>query len=49
MFIADRSTSQREKELLKSVKDVDLARGLPSGKVKLTAPNLQKAKKKTKK
>ena len=27
MFIAERGTSQREKELLKSVKDVDLARG----------------------
>ena len=46
MFITDRGTSQREKELLKSVKDVDLARNLPAGKVKLTAPNLQKAKKK---
>ena len=46
MFIMDRGTSQREKELLKSVKDVDLARNLPAGKVKLTAPNLQKAKKK---
>ena len=27
MFIGERGTSQREKELLKSVKDVDLARG----------------------
>ena len=32
MFLADRATAQREKDLLKSVKDQDLARNLP-GKV----------------
>lgn len=48
MFIMDRSTSQREKDLLKSVKDQDLARNLP-GKVKLSAPHLQKVKSKAKK
>jgi len=43
MFIMDKSTIQREKDLLKSVKDQDLARNLP-GKVKLSAPHLQKVK-----
>ena len=32
MFLADKATAQREKDLLKSVKDQDLARNLP-GKV----------------
>ena len=32
MFLADKGTAQREKDLLKSVKDQDLARNLP-GKV----------------
>ena len=43
--MADKSISSHERDLLKSVKDQDLARNLP-GKVKLSAPNLQKAKKK---
>jgi len=43
MFLADKSASSREKDLLKSVKDQDLARNLP-GKVKLSAPNLQRLK-----
>jgi len=43
MFLADKNTIPREKDLLKSVKDQDLARNLP-GKVKLSAPHLQKAK-----
>ena len=43
MFLADKATAQREKDLLKSVKDQDLARNLP-GKVKLSAPHLQKVK-----
>merc|ERR1712096_337912 len=43
MFLADKSTIPREKDLLKSVKDQDLARNLP-GKVKLSAPHLQKVK-----
>merc|ERR1712037_53859 len=45
MFLADKATVQREKDLLKSVKDQDLARNLP-GKVKLSAPHLQKVKSK---
>ncbi|UYV72413.1 NEMF [Cordylochernes scorpioides] len=43
MFIQDRATTQREKDLLKSVKDQDIYRNLP-GKVKLAAPNLCKVK-----
>ena len=43
MFLADKTITSREKDLLKSVKDQDLARNLP-GKVKLSAPNLQKVK-----
>jgi len=43
MFLADKATIPREKDLLKSVKDQDLARNLP-GKVKLSAPHLQKVK-----
>ena len=45
MFIADKTITSHEKDLLKSVKDQDLARNWP-GKVKLSAPNLQKVKKK---
>lgn len=47
MFVTDKATLQREKDLLKSVKDQDLARNLP-GKVKLSAPHLQKSKAKKK-
>ncbi len=47
MFLADRSVQQREKDLLRAVKDQDLARNLP-GKVKLSAPHLQKIKSKAK-
>merc|ERR1712127_186442 len=43
MFLGDKAALAREKDLLKSVKDQDLARNLP-GKVKLSAPHLQKAK-----
>ena len=43
MFLGDKATAPREKDLLKSVKDQDLARNLP-GKVKLSAPHLQKVK-----
>ena len=43
MFLAEKSITSREKDLLKSVKDQDLARNLP-GKVKLSAPNLQRVK-----
>ena len=47
IFITDKTTLPRERDLLKSVKDQDLARNLP-GKVKLSAPQLQKAKGKKK-
>lgn len=44
MFLKDRTATQREKDLLKAVKDEQLARNLP-GKVKLSAPRLQVHKK----
>ncbi|XP_044747380.1 nuclear export mediator factor NEMF homolog [Coccinella septempunctata] len=44
MFLKDRTTTQREKDLLKAVKDDQLARNFP-GKVKLSAPKLQSLKK----
>ncbi|CAH0550689.1 unnamed protein product [Brassicogethes aeneus] len=44
MFLKDRTITQREKDLLKAVKDEQLARNLP-GKVKLSAPRLQALKK----
>lgn len=44
MFMKDRSATQREKDLLKSVRDETLARNLP-GKVKVSAPKLQALKK----
>ena len=47
IFLTDKATGQRDKDLLKSVKDQDLARNLP-GKVKLSAPNLQRVKGKKK-
>ncbi|XP_060516930.1 ribosome quality control complex subunit NEMF homolog [Cylas formicarius] len=40
MFLKDRGITQREKDLLKAVKDEQLARNLP-GKVKLSAPKMQ--------
>lgn len=40
MFLHDRVTTQREKDLLKAVKDEQLARNIP-GKVKLSAPRAQ--------
>lgn len=43
IFLKDRATTPREKDLIKSVKDENLARNLP-GKVKLSAPQLQKLK-----
>jgi len=43
IFLKDKTCSNREKDLLKSVKD-DLARNIP-GKVKISAPQLQKVKK----
>ncbi|KAJ3648826.1 hypothetical protein Zmor_020598 [Zophobas morio] len=44
MFLKDRTITQREKDLLKAVKDEQLARNLP-GKVKLSAPKLQMLRK----
>ncbi|WAR18853.1 NEMF-like protein [Mya arenaria] len=45
MFQQDRLITSREKDLVKILKDVDMSRNIP-GKVKVTAPNLQKSKKK---
>ncbi|KAM9354693.1 ribosome quality control complex subunit NEMF [Pholidichthys leucotaenia] len=44
-FMKSKEASSREKDLLRSVKDVDLSRNMP-GKVKVSAPNLLAAKKK---
>lgn len=44
MFLHDKTITQREKDLLKAVKDEMLARNLP-GKVKLSAPRLQALRK----
>ncbi|KAH8417118.1 hypothetical protein KR222_003680, partial [Zaprionus bogoriensis] len=44
MFSKDRSCNNREKDLLKSIKEEALARNIP-GKVKLSAPHLQKLRK----
>ncbi|XP_065078533.1 ribosome quality control complex subunit NEMF homolog [Ochlerotatus camptorhynchus] len=44
IFLKDKQCTNREKDLLKSVKDETLARNIP-GKVKLSAPQMQKIKK----
>uniref|UniRef100_A0A2C9K1Q6 NFACT RNA-binding domain-containing protein n=1 Tax=Biomphalaria glabrata TaxID=6526 RepID=A0A2C9K1Q6_BIOGL len=44
MFVQDKSTSSREKSLLKVLKDFDSTRNLP-GKVKLAIPSVNKSKK----
>ncbi|XP_003962785.2 nuclear export mediator factor Nemf isoform X1 [Takifugu rubripes] len=44
-FMKAKDTTARERDLYRSVKDADLSRNLP-GKVKLSAPNLQAAKRK---
>ncbi|XP_067310891.1 ribosome quality control complex subunit NEMF-like isoform X2 [Pseudorasbora parva] len=44
-FMRGRDVSAREKDLFRSVKDTDLSRNMP-GKVKVSAPNLQAAKRK---
>jgi hypothetical protein len=44
VFLRERTTTAREKDLIRSVKDENLARNLP-GKVKLSAPQLQKLRK----
>lgn len=43
VFLFDKTGTTREKDLLKSLKDQDVSRNLP-GKVKISAPQLQKTK-----
>lgn len=43
IFSRDKLTTQRERDLIKSLKDQDTTRNLP-GKVKVSAPNLAKIK-----
>lgn len=45
MFLQAKESTQWEKDLLKSLKDVDISRNMP-GKVKISAPNMQRIKKK---
>ncbi|VDI61273.1 Hypothetical predicted protein [Mytilus galloprovincialis] len=45
MFLHDRHIQQREKDLTKILKDADVSRNLP-GKVKVSAPNIHKVKRK---
>ncbi|KAL4238275.1 hypothetical protein ACF0H5_002987 [Mactra antiquata] len=45
MFQQDKSITPREKDLVKILKDVDMSRNIP-GKVKVTAPNISKVKRK---
>jgi len=44
IFLRDKTCSPREKDLLKSVKEQDLARNFP-GKVRLSAPQMMRVKK----
>lgn len=44
MFSKDKMCTPRERDLLKSIREEALARNIP-GKVKLSAPQLQKFKK----
>jgi len=44
LFSTSKDASLREKDLFRSLKDVDVSRNIP-GKVKISAPNLQKSKK----
>lgn len=44
VFLRDKTSSAREKDLLKAVKEENIARNFP-GKVKLSAPQLHKHKK----
>ena len=45
MFLHDRNISQREKDLMKILKDADVSRNIP-GKAKVSAPNINRIKKK---
>lgn len=44
VFLRDKEISSREKDLLKAIKDEIIARNIP-GKVKISAPQIQKLKK----
>lgn len=44
VFLRDKEISSREKDLLKAIKEETIARNIP-GKVKLSAPQIQKLKK----
>uniref|UniRef100_A0A1B6MPX6 NFACT RNA-binding domain-containing protein n=1 Tax=Graphocephala atropunctata TaxID=36148 RepID=A0A1B6MPX6_9HEMI len=44
MFLRDRSATNHERDLMRSVKDQNMARNIP-GRVKLSAPQLQKLRK----
>ncbi|XP_033735846.1 nuclear export mediator factor Nemf-like [Pecten maximus] len=45
MFLHDKASTSREKDLMRILKDVDQSRNIP-GKVKVSAPNLHRNKKK---
>lgn len=45
LFLNDKKLTQRERDLLKSIKDLDIARNLPP-KIKITAQHLQQVKRK---
>uniref|UniRef100_A0A6G1SM14 Nuclear export mediator factor Nemf n=1 Tax=Aceria tosichella TaxID=561515 RepID=A0A6G1SM14_9ACAR len=47
MFLHDKRATQRERDLLRAIKDQDYARNIPN-KVKLSAPNLKSVTKKAK-
>ena len=44
VFMKDKEITSREKDLLKAVKEETIARNIP-GKVKISAPQIQKFKK----
>jgi hypothetical protein len=44
LFAMDRTASQLEKDLIKTVKDQEVTRNLPSGKVKFVLPSYLKLK-----
>jgi len=44
LFGMDRTASQLEKDLMKTVKDQEVTRNLPSGKVKFVLPSYLKLK-----
>jgi hypothetical protein len=44
LFTMDRTSSQLEKDLIKTVKDQEVTRNLPTGKVKFVLPSYLKLK-----